>query len=172
MNNVLRVGNTAWALLLPLLFESFWCIVMRTFYQQTVPDALIESAKLDGANEYQTFFRIIMPISLPGLATVALFMFVTYWNDYFQAMLFLTTNEAKDRLQTMQYLCYRAISSVNFLRTQAASLGVLSAKQLQNLPNEGYRMTIAVVTMAPILVIYPFFQRYFIQGLTIGAVKG
>jgi putative aldouronate transport system permease protein len=145
---------------------------MRTFYQQTVPDALIESAKLDGANEYQTFFRIIMPISLPGLATVALFMFVSYWNDYFQAMLFLTTNEGKDSLQTMQYLCFRALSSVNFLRTQAASLGVLSAKQLRDLPNEGYRMTIAVVTMAPILVIYPFFQRYFIQGLTIGAVKG
>lgn len=172
MNNLLKLSNTVWALLLPLLFNPFWCVVMRTFYQQTVPDALVESAKLDGAGEYQTFFRIIMPISLPGLATIALFMFVIYWNDYYQAMLFLTTNEAKDSLQTMQYLCYRALSSINFLRTQAASLGVLSAKQLRDMPNEGYRMTIAVVTMAPLLVIYPFFQKYFVQGLTIGAVKG
>lgn len=172
MTNVLHLNNTVYALIVPLLFNAFWCIVMRTFYQQTVPEALVESAKLDGAGEYQTFFRIVLPISLPGLATIALFMFVIYWNDYYQAMLFLSANEAKDRLQTMQYLCYRALSSVNFLRTQAASLGVLSAEQLRNIPDEGYRMTIAVVTMGPILIIYPFFQRYFIQGLTIGAVKG
>lgn len=172
MTNILRLNNTVYALIVPLLFNAFWCIVMRTFYQQTVPDALVESAKLDGAGEYQTFFRIVLPISLPGLATIALFMFVIYWNDYYQAMLFLTSGEAKDRLQTMQYLCFRALSSVNFLRTQAASLGVLSAEQLRNIPDEGYRMTIAVVTMGPLLIIYPFFQRYFIQGLTIGAVKG
>lgn len=172
VTNVLHLNNTIYALIIPLLFNAFWCIVMRTFYQQTVPDALIESAKLDGAGEYQTFFRVVLPVSLPGLATIALFMFVIYWNDYYQAMLFLNTNQAKDSLQTMQYLCYRALSSVNFLRTQAASLGVLSAEQLRNIPDEGYRMTIAVVTMGPILIIYPFFQRYFIQGLTIGALKG
>lgn len=172
MSNILQLNNTIYALILPLLFNAFWCIVMRTFYQQTVPEALVESAKLDGAGEFQTFFRIVLPISLPGLATIALFMFVIYWNDYYQAMLFLTSSEAKDQLQTMQYLCYRALSSVNFLRTQAASLGVLSAEQLRDIPDEGYRMTIAVVTMGPILIIYPFFQRYFIQGLTIGAVKG
>ena len=80
--------------------------------------------------------------------------------------------EQKDTLQTMQYMCYRALSSVNFLRTQAANLGMLSAEQLASIPNEGYRMTIAVVTIAPILCIYPFFQRYFIAGLTVGAVKG
>jgi putative aldouronate transport system permease protein len=172
MTNVLQINNTIFALLVPLLFNSFWCIVMRTFYQQTVPEALIESARLDGAGEYQTFFRIVLPISLPGLATVALFMFVIYWNDYFQAMLFLTSNDAKDSLQTMQYLCYRALSSANFLRTQASKLGILTAEQLRNIPDEGYRMTIAVVTMGPILIIYPFFQRYFIEGLTVGAVKG
>ena len=172
MNNVLNLSNSIWCLLLPLLFNAFWCIVMRTFYQQTVPDALIECAKLDGAGEGRTLFQIVFPISLPGLATVSLFMMVIYWNDYFQAMLLLTAQDAKDTLQTMQYLCYRALSSVNFLRTQAAKLGVLSAEQLRNVPDEGYRMAIAVVTMGPILIIFPFFQRYFIQGLTIGAVKG
>jgi putative aldouronate transport system permease protein len=172
MTNVLQFNNTIFALLFPLLFNSFWCIVMRTFYQQTVPEALIESARLDGAGEYQTFFRIVLPISLPGLATVALFMFVIYWNDYFQAMLFLTSDAAKTNLQTMQYLCYRAISQASFLREQASSLGLLTAEQLKSIPDEGYRMTIAVVTMGPILIIYPFFQRYFISGLTVGAVKG
>lgn len=170
VKNVLNIADTIWCLLLPLLFNSFWCIVMRTFYQQSVPPALIECARLDGASEIRTFFQIVLPISLPGLATVALFMFVTYWNDYYQAMLFL--NAQKDVLQTMQYMCYRALSSVNFLRTQAANLGMLSAEQLASIPNEGYRMTIAVVTIAPILCIYPFFQRYFISGLTVGAVKG
>lgn len=170
VKNVLNIGDTIWCLIMPLLFNSFWCIVMRTFYQQSVPPALIECARLDGASETRTFFQIVLPISLPGLATVALFMFVTYWNDYYQAMLFLSAQ--KDTLQTMQYMCYRALSSVNFLRTQAANLGMLSAEQLANIPNEGYRMTIAVVTIAPILCIYPFFQRYFIAGLTVGAVKG
>lgn len=170
VKNVLNIADTVWCLILPLLFNSFWCIVMRTFYQQSVPVALIECARLDGASEIRTFFQIVLPISLPGLATVALFMFVTYWNDYYQAMLFL--NAQKDTLQTMQYMCYRALSSVNFLRTQAANLGMLSAEQLASIPNEGYRMTIAVVTIAPILCIYPFFQRYFISGLTVGAVKG
>lgn len=170
VKNLLSLADTVWCLILPLLFNSFWCIVMRTFYQQSVPVALIESARLDGASEVRTFFQIVLPISLPGLATVALFMMVTYWNDYYQAMLFL--NAKKDELQTMQYLCYRALSSVNFLRTQAANLGMLSAQQLASIPDEGYRMTIAVVTVAPILVVYPFFQRYFIQGLTVGAVKG
>lgn len=170
VKNVLGLGDTIWALILPLLFNSFWCIVMRTFYQQSVPGELIECARLDGAGEVRTFFRIVAPISLPGLATVALFMFVTYWNDYFQAMLFL--NARQDELQTMQYLCYRALSSVNFLRTQASNLGMLSAEQIASIPDEGYRMTIAVVTVAPILAVYPFFQRYFIQGLTVGAVKG
>ena len=170
VKNVLNIADTVWCLILPLLFNSFWCIVMRTFYQQSVPVALIECARLDGASELRTFFQIVLPISLPGLATVALFMFVTYWNDYYQAMLFM--NAQKDTLQTMQYMCYRALSSVNFLRTQAANLGMLSAEQLASIPNEGYRMTIAVVTIAPILCIYPFFQRYFIAGLTVGAVKG
>ncbi len=170
VKNLLRLADTVWCLILPLLFNSFWCIVMRTFYQQSVPAALIECARLDGASEIRTFFQIVLPVSLPGLATVALFMFVTYWNDYYQAMLFL--NAQKDTLQTMQYMCYRALSSVNFLRTQAANLGMLSADQLAAIPNEGYRMTIAVVTIAPILCIYPFFQRYFIAGLTVGAVKG
>ena len=137
VSNVLKISNTPWCLLLPLMFNAFWCIVMRTFYQQTVPEALIESAKLDGAGEYQTFFRIVLPISLPGLATVALFMFVNYWNDYFQAMLFLNTTSAKDSYQTMQYLCFQALTSINFLRTQAASLGMLSADQLRNMPDEG-----------------------------------
>lgn len=172
MNNILSLSNTVWVLLLPLFFNAFWCIVMRTFYQQTIPDALIECARLDGASELRTLFQIVFPISLPGLATISLFMMVTYWNDYFQAMLLLTSQDAKDTLQTMQYLCFRALSSVNFLRTQAARLGVLSADQLRNVPDEGYRMAIAVVTMGPILVVFPFFQRYFIQGLTIGAVKG
>jgi putative aldouronate transport system permease protein len=172
MNNVLKVSNSIWCLLLPLLFNAFWCIVMRTFYQHTIPDALIESAKLDGASEFRTLVQIVFPISLPGLATVALFMMVTYWNDYYNAMLFLTSNDAKDSLQTMQYLCYRALSSVAFLRTQAAQMGILTAEQLKAVPDEGYRMAIAVVTMGPILIVYPFFQRYFIQGLTIGSVKG
>lgn len=170
VRNILKIADTVWCLILPLCFNSFWCIVMRTFYQQSVPEALIESARLDGASEMRTFFQVVLPISLPGLATVALFMFITYWNDYYQAMLFLSSK--KDQLQTMNYLCYRALSSVEFLRTQAASLGMLSADQLAAIPDEGYRMTIAVVTIAPILVIYPFFQRYFISGLTVGAVKG
>lgn len=162
---VLHINNTMWALILPMLCSAWNIIILKTFFQTSVPDAIIESARLDGASETRTFFKIVCPIALPGLATIALFVMLGYWNDYYNAMM-LTT---KPELQNLQLYLYNILKTAAMLETNMAGMGELLEKQL---PKEGVRMAICVVSIAPIIFAYPFFQRYFIQGLTVGSVKG
>lgn len=162
---VLHINNTIWALILPMVCSAWNIIILKTFFQTSVPDAIIESARLDGASEFRTFFRIVCPISLPGLATIALFAMLGYWNDYYFPMM-LTT---KPELQNLQLYLYNILKTVSMLSQMASGAGETAIKQL---PKESARMAICVVSVAPIIFAYPFFQRYFIQGLTVGAVKG
>lgn len=162
---VLHINNTLWALILPPVCSAWNIIILKTFFQTSVPDAIIESARLDGASEARTFFKIVCPIALPGLATIALFAMLGYWNDYYNALM-LTT---KPELQNLQLYLYNILKTASMLETTMAGVGELAEKQL---PQESARMAICVVSVAPIIFAYPFFQRYFIQGLTIGAVKG
>jgi putative aldouronate transport system permease protein len=164
---VLDVKDSYIALILPLLIIPFNVIIMRTFFQTTIHPSLIESARIDGAGELIIFFRIVLPLSLPVLATMALFSTIHYWNDWFNALLFIRTEEK----YPLQYLMMRVLNDVQFARENVA-LAVQNPELLKNLPNESLQMAMAVVGMGPILVVYPFFQKYFVKGLTVGAVKG
>ena len=165
---VYGLGDTYWALILPLMVSSFNVIISRTYFQMSIPDSIIESAKIDGATQFRIFFGIIIPISLPLLATIGLFLSFGYWNDWWQAMLYIT----KTNMRPLQSLLNSIERNVEYILNNAGSLGVSQSEMLQNLPRQSFRMAIAVVIILPISLAYPFFQRYFISGLTIGAVKG
>ncbi|SHJ85996.1 carbohydrate ABC transporter membrane protein 2, CUT1 family [Clostridium cavendishii DSM 21758] len=163
----LGLKNSIWGLILPICMNSFYIIILRTFFKTSVPDAIIESAKIDGASELRTFFQIVLPISLPGIATIGLFLTLGYWNDWFNAMLYID----KDSLLPLQYLLIRIESSMEFLVNNATKLGVAGVEAFRNLPKESAKMAMVVITTVPIVFAYPFFQKYFVNGLTIGAVK-
>lgn len=168
VGNFLGLKDTIWALILPLALSSFNVVISKTFFRTTVPDALIESAKIDGATQLRIFFKIVLPISLPVLATIGLFLCFGYWNDWYQSLLYI--NDSK--LYSMQALLNQIMNQIDYLARNAASLGVSVAELSKNMPKESARMAIAIVIVLPIAFAYPFFQKYFISGLTIGAVKG
>lgn len=163
----LDLKNTIWALILPICVSSFNIIILRTFFKTTVPDSIVESAKIDGASELKLFLKIILPISLPAIATIALFLTLGYWNDWFNAMLYID----KDSLIPLQYLLIRIETSMEFLVNNISSLGANAAEAASKLPTETAKMAIVVITTLPIIFAYPFFQKYFVSGLTVGAVK-
>jgi len=155
------------ALILPLLIIPFNVIIMRTFFQSTIHPALIESARIDGGGELLIFIRIVLPLSLPVMATMALLSTIVYWNDWFNALMFIRTEEK----YPLQYLMMRVLNDVQFMRANV-QLAAQDPQMMSNLPNESLQMAMAVVGMGPILLVYPFFQKYFVKGLTVGAIKG
>ncbi|MEG6614031.1 carbohydrate ABC transporter permease [Pseudoclostridium thermosuccinogenes] len=164
----LRIGNTYWALILPLCVSSFYIIVLRTFFQTTIHDSIIESAKMDGASQLLIYFKIVLPISLPGLATIGLFLSFAYWNDWFTPMLYIQSDHA--HMYTLQYILVDIEQNIQNLIRNAQYM--MAGESLANIPSETVRMAIVVVVVLPITMSYPFFQKYFISGLTIGSVKG
>ncbi len=165
--NILHLKDTVWILILPLAVSSFHIIICKTFFKSTIPDSVVESALIDGASQYVVFFRIVLPISKPVLATIGLFLTFGYWNDWFQSSLYITSR----KLISMQALLDGILKNIQYIATNP-SAGV-SLQQYKNMmPAESVRMAMAVVIVVPIACAYPFFQRYFISGLTIGAVKG
>jgi putative aldouronate transport system permease protein len=165
---LLHLRNLVWVLIVPLAVSSYNVILCKTFFRSTIPDSLIESAKIDGASQLRIFFNIVFPLSLPVLATVGLFLSFGYWNDWFTSMLYIDNPS----LFTLQAYLNRLLGDINFLAQNAALLGVSQAQLLATMPKEAARMAIVVVTVLPIACAYPFFQRYFVSGLTVGAVKG
>jgi putative aldouronate transport system permease protein len=165
--NVLGLKDSYSALILPLLIVPFNVIIMRTFFQTTIHSALIESAKIDGAGELRIFVRLILPLSLPVMATMALFSTISYWNDWFNALLFIRS----ENKYPLQYLMMRELRDVQYMRDQIMMLAQ-NPDAIRKLPGESMQMAMSVVGMGPILLVYPFFQKYFVKGLTVGAVKG
>lgn len=163
---ILLLDNTLWALFLPSAFSPFWVIVMRTYYKMNVPNEIIEAARMDGASEWRTFLQIVLPLSIPGLATVALFSAIGIWNNFFNALLLI--DDA--RYYSLQFTIYTTLNNIRFLLENADKMQGLV--NLSELPSQTFRMAMAVVTVGPIILAYPFFQRFFIKGLTIGAIKG
>lgn len=166
--NMLGLKDTVWALILPLCVSSFNVIICKTFFKSTIPDGLIESAEIDGASQMRIYFSIILPISLPVLATIGLFLCFAYWNDWFQSMLYINNQE----LYSLQALLNNLMSNVEALARNASSLGISYALLVATMPKEAARMAVAIIIVLPVALAYPFFQRYFISGLMIGAVKG
>lgn len=167
VTKVLMLKDTLWALILPLCMNSFNVIVLRTFFKTSIPDAVVESAKIDGASEWKLFFKIIIPMALPGLATIGLFLTLGYWNDWFNAMMYLDSKE----WVPLQYLLVQIESSIDWLASNKSMMGVDGLTAAANLPKETIKMAIVVISTLPIIFAYPFFQRYFVNGLTVGAVK-
>ncbi len=161
----LGLKNTVYALFLPLSFSAYWVIIMRTFYNSNVPEEVIESARIDGSGEWRTLIQIVAPLAIPGYATVALFSAVGLWNDFRQCLLLNDSSE----FYNLQYTIYQTMNNLRFLKENASRMGGVN---VSNLPAETFRMAMAVVTVGPIIMAYPFFQKYFIKGLTVGAVKG
>lgn len=167
MTKVLMLKNSIWALILPLCMNSFNVIVLRTFFKTSIPDSVVESAKIDGASEWKLFFRIVIPMAMPGLATIGLFLTLGYWNDWFNALMYI---DNKDWIP-LQFLLMQIQNSIDWLASNKSMMGVDGIQAAANLPKETIKMAIVVISTLPIIFAYPFFQRYFVNGLTIGAVK-
>ena len=165
--NILGLKNTYWALILPICCSSFYVVIMRTFFQTTVPEAIIESAKIDGARQVRIFAQIVLPISLPSIATIGLFFTFAYWNDWMMAKYYLNTN--MQDIFPLQYVLITLENNIEFLSRNSQ---FMTPGENHNLPTETVRMAMVMVAVVPIACSYPFFQKYFISGLTIGAVKG
>jgi putative aldouronate transport system permease protein len=167
-SNLLGLRDSYLALVLPLAVSSFNVVVAKTFFRSTIPESLIESAKLDGAGQMTIYAKIALPLSLPVIAAISLFLSFSYWNDWFQSMLYI--DNAKKL--SLQALLTQIMANVDYLAKNAATMGISSSQLARSMPKEGARMAIAAVIVLPIACAYPFFQKYFISGLTVGAVKG
>lgn len=160
----LRISNTIWVLIVPYLVNAWWIIIMRTFMKQSVPEELIEAARIDGAGEFRTFFSIALPLCKAGLATIFLFCLVKFWNDYYLSLVFINNRH----LYTVQYYLYSMLDGINYLLTASN----VPASARRNLPSEGARMALVVIAVGPVVFTYPFFRKFFVKGLIVGAVKG
>ncbi len=165
MTQYLQVQNTYWALILPGMINVWNVFIMRTFFQQ-IPSSIIESATIDGASEMKIFISIIVPLSTPALATIGLLQMLGYWNSWTPAMLYIT----KADLYPLQYLLQSMLRDMQQIIKNMELTGM--AIDTSNLPMESMRMAMAVLAVGPILLVFPFFQKYFVQGLTVGSVKG
>ncbi len=162
--------NNFWVYILPVIIQPFYILLCKT-YVESVPMELQEAAEIDGAGTLTVFFRIMIPVIKPILATIAIFAAVAQWNSFQDTLLFVTN----DKLNTLQFTLYRYIQSASSLKSLISSTANASsiAASLATSQNQtSVRMTVTMVVVIPIILVYPFFQRYFTKGIMIGAVKG
>lgn len=161
----LHIDNTPWVYLLPGLISCYHVIVIRANFKH-IPETLIEAAKLDGANERFILFNIMMPLNIPTLAAVAFLILIPRWNDWNTSLLYIQ----KPELYSLQYMLQRILREAEYLKQMA--LSGAETVDLNSIPSESYKYTIALAASGPMLIIFPFFEKYFVKGMTIGAVKG
>ncbi len=162
----LHLNNTFWVYIFPSLVSAWNIIILRTFVKG-LPDGLIEAAKIDGASEYMIFFRIILPLMVPAIASLGFMGFIAKWNDWNTTLLYIKDQD----LYSLQYLLQRMIQEVEFAKKMAKTTSAINFK-LENYSTESVRYAMAVIAAGPTLVLFPFFQKYFSKGLTLGSVKG
>lgn len=167
MVKYLHLKDNYLALLLPPLLSVFNIIIMKS-YISGIPQALTESAKIDGAGDFQIFIKIIIPLLKPALATVGLFIALGYWNDWYNSMLFINN----EKLFSLQYYLYRIINNIEAYKNILAQTGGSSIGSVIEMPTESLKMALAMIVTGPIVLLYPFVQKYFVSGITVGAVKG
>ena len=160
---VLHLGNTLWVLILTMLVSPWNIFLMKSFLS-SIPTELLEASFIDGATEYQTYFKVVLPLAKPGLATVGLLILFSYWNDWYQAMLYIDNMD----LVPLQLLLYKIISNIQFVLQNSFYL----ASEGGSFPTIAARMATCVIAIAPMLLAFPFFQKYLAKGLTLGSVKG
>lgn len=159
----LQMKNTIWVLIIPGALQVFNILIMRNFCK-SIPDALHESAKIDGAGNFKVFTRIYLPLMGPSIATIGLFIALAYWNNWANAMLYID----KQELYPLQYLLYRMTSNAEF----ASSMASGGAGDMPDMPKETVKLAMTVLSIGPVILFYPFIQRYFVKGITVGSVKG
>lgn len=163
MVNGLHLKDSIWAMILPAIMSPWSIFLMRNF-MKSVPDSLYESASIDGAGDFRIFWQIFLPLAKPALATVGLFLVLGYWNQWYGAMLYIESPEK----YPLQYFLQKIINQANI--TLLIQQGVTI--NTQDMPSESIKMATAVVATGPIILVYPFVQKYFVSGMTVGAVKG
>ena len=163
ISKTLNMKNNIFVLILPVAFSAWNMFLMRNFFAG-IPHELSESAYVDGANDFQILRKIILPVSVPGIATLSLFYALGYWNQWFNAMLYIEDTN----LFPLQYLLMRMLRNVDAMREMARTTGM----SVGDLPTNSLRMATTVVAIGPIVLLYPYVQKYFTSGLTVGAIKG
>ncbi|WP_083613722.1 carbohydrate ABC transporter permease [Paenibacillus sp. P46E] len=161
LSNNLHLKNTYLVLVLVPMFNVMYVLILRSFIKGSIPEPLVESAKIDGAGDFRIFFQMVLPLSKPALASIGLFTALAYWNDWWTAMMFTD----KEQYVTLQYLLYKMLSSINLSSTFAQHVS-------DNSPKETFKLALTVITTVPIAIVFPFVQKYFVKGVTIGSVKG
>jgi len=162
IRNHLHLGDTYMVLLLVHMFNVVFILILRSFMQGSLHDSLLESARIDGAGDFTIFLKIVLPLSKPALATIGLFTGLAYWNDWWTPMLFVDNKN----LFPLQYVLYRVLSSAESART------IVNAPVAIDSPKESLKLALTVISIGPIVLLYPFLQKYFVKGIMIGAVKG
>jgi putative aldouronate transport system permease protein len=160
MSRVLHLKDTIWVLILPYLVTPFYVLLLRTYFS-TLPRDLFDAARVDGAGELRIFFQIVVPLSTPALATVALFTMLQYWNDMYQALLFIENQ----RLYPLQFTLYKLLVNTQMLNDLAVRSG-------QPVPHSSVTMAMAVIAIGPVILAFLFVQKYFVRGMTLGSIKG
>jgi putative aldouronate transport system permease protein len=162
LSKYLHLKDTIFVLFVPYLVSSVNVLIMRNFFTYTIPESIIESARIDGSGEFHTFLKLVIPLSTPVLATIGLFTAVFLWNDWFTAALYIENG----KLYTLQFLLQSIMNNIAFLQGNA-----LTQKAAAVQPDETARMATCVLSVGPIILAYPYLQKYFVKGLTLGAVK-
>ena len=161
----INVKDSFWGLVVPyLLFNPFLVIMMRTYFTSSIPNEVLEAARIDGASEVRCLTSVVVPMSKPIIATVALMTLIAYWNNWTNGIYFLTT---RTDLYGIQNYLNDVMNKAAFLQSHTTG-----AINVRDIPNIGVRMAVAVVAVVPLLILYPFFQKYFVKGVTLGSVKG
>ena len=161
----LHFHNNLIALILPILVNVTYLLILKS-YMMNIPDSLYESARLDGAGDFTIYWRIVMPLTKSGLATVGLFIALAYWNDWYNAMLYM--DEGSRNLYPLQYFLNNILTKAQAMNAAAARSGIPAS----DVPSEPMKLAMTVVATGPIVLLYPFLQKFFVKGVTIGAVKG
>lgn len=165
--NYIHIRDTIWAMVVPgLLMNAFNVILVRNYFKNSIPYSLIEAARLDGAGEFAIFSKIVMPLSVPIIATIGLMTGLAYWNDWQNGLYYLSARKGS-QYYTIQVVLNNINENINALRQSAEITGVSNVQ----VPSTTARMAIATIGILPILIVYPFFQRYFVKGITLGGVK-
>ena len=168
MVKYLGLKDSYLSLLLPPLLSVFNIIIMKS-YMSGIPQALTESAKIDGAGDFTIFMKVILPLVKPALATIGMFIALGYWNDWYNSMLFINN----ENLYSLQYYLYKIVNNIEAYKTILAQAGGgTSLGSTINMPSESLKMALTIIVTGPIILVYPFIQKYFVSGVTIGAVKG
>lgn len=162
----LHIDNTIWVYILPGLVGAWSVFMIRTFFKG-LPDGIIEAAMIDGASQFRTFFGIVIPLSKPVIATIALLTFLGKWNSWFESMLYIKDQD----LVSLQYFLQRIMRNIQLMKESSES-GQVAVQAAVDIPGETARMAMAVLVAGPALFVFPFFQKYFVKGLTVGGVKG